>query len=279
MCPYDIPVTTKRCEWLTRTCRVHLIPTLQSRVHTGHCQPWTRRPVHTPTHIHACRTRALLSESHATKEFPIHGFTNCIHYASCSYTEQNMPFSHRTEHELHILNRTYHSHTRLHTCLPCIRDLCRCIVPVLAYLLLFYTVDGYTATAPIAVITTGTPIPTDDSDNAIFVDGNTAPAPVAVITGTPIPTDDHDNAIPAGGDTATARPSSLTTVTTPSLSMVILPLMIGFECSQTRQLQSLPSHPTSILPMSAVRTLSSAHFVVPESACSSTSLRWNGRTA
>ena len=35
----------------------------------------------------------------------------------------------------------------------------------------------------------------------------------------------------------------------------------------------------TILPMSAVRTLSSAHCVVPESACSSTSLRWNSRTA
>ena len=124
MFPYEIPPRTKRCEWLTRTCRIHLIPTLQSRVHTGHCQPSTGRPVHTPTHIHACRTRALLSASHATKQFPIHGFTNCILYARYSYTEQNMPFTHRTEHTIHThsvrkqkrafcftQNKAYCSHT------------------------------------------------------------------------------------------------------------------------------------------------------------------------
>ena len=108
MFPYEIPPRTKRCEWLTRTCRIHLIPTLQSRVHTGHCQPSTGRPVHTPTHIHACRTRALLSASHATKQFPIHGFTNCIRYARYSYTEQNMPFTHKTEHTIHT-----HAFTRI----------------------------------------------------------------------------------------------------------------------------------------------------------------------
>ena len=108
----------------------------------------------------------------------------------------------------------------------------------------------------------------------------------------------------------------------------MLPLLMGLEGSQTRQLPSLPTHPASlptaatlqsaetvqllpsqqtlprsltrptlqsmvsllqllplhlilltILPMSAVRTLSSAHCAVPESACSSTSLRWNSRTA
>ena len=108
---YDIPVRKKRCEWLTCTCPVHLIPTLQSCVHSWHCQPSTGRPVHTPTHIHACRTRALLTASHATKQFPIHGFTNYIRYARCSYTEQNMPFTHRTEHDFHTQNRTRPPHT------------------------------------------------------------------------------------------------------------------------------------------------------------------------
>ena len=51
--------------------------------------------------------------------------------------------------------------------------------------------------------------------------------------------------------------------------------------SMVSLLQLLPLHPIllTILWMSSVRTHSSAHCVVPESGCSSTSLRWNSRTA
>ena len=42
-----------------------------------------------------------------------------------------------------------------------------------------------------------------------------------------------------------ARPSPLTTATTLSLPMVILPSLLGLEDSQTRQLPSSPTHPTS----------------------------------
>ena len=105
--PVRDPPRTKRCEWLTRTCRIHLIPTLQSRVHTGHCQLSTGRRVHTLTHIHACRTRALLSASHATKT------------VSNTWVYKLHPlrtlFVHRTEHALHTQNRTYHSHTHTFT--------------------------------------------------------------------------------------------------------------------------------------------------------------------
>ena len=137
MCPYDIPVRTKRCEWLTRTCRIHLIPTLHSRVHTGHCQPSTGKSVQTPTNIHACCTRALLSASHATKTvsntlvYKLHPlYTLFVHRTEhalytqnrtwLSHTEQNIPSTHRTEHafcsqtEKSILltqNKAYCSHT------------------------------------------------------------------------------------------------------------------------------------------------------------------------
>ena len=135
--PVRDPPRTKRCEWLTRTCRIHLIPTLHSRVHTGHCQPSTGKSVQTPTNIHACCTRALLSASHATKTvsntlvYKLHPlYTLFVHRTEhalytqnrtwLSHTEQNIPSTHRTEHafcsqtEKSILltqNKAYCSHT------------------------------------------------------------------------------------------------------------------------------------------------------------------------
>ena len=151
---------------------------------------------------------------------------------------------------------------------------------------------------PAAVITTSTPIPTDDSDNAIPAGGNTATAPVAVITtSTPIPTDDSDNAISASGDAAIAEgsrrfsdPAASTTADAPSLStdqsvetvqlfpsQQTLPRLLTRPTLQSMLslLQLLPLHLIllTILPMSAVRTLSSAHCVVPESAYSSTQFK------
>ena len=117
---------------------------------------------------------------------------------------------------------------------------------------------------PAAVITTSTPILTDDSDNAISVSRNTATAPVAVIT--PIPTDDSDNAISVSRNTVTApvaviTPSPLTTATRPSLPVVILPLLLSLEGSQTRQLSSPPTRPS---PLTTTTTPSPPVVILPQ---------------
>ena len=90
----------------------------------------------------------------------------------------------------------------------------------------------------------------DDSDITASVSSEVAPS-----------AHDSDNTVSVGVDDArtagsrgfsdpaavitTSTPNPQTTATTQSLSVVMLPLLLGLEGSHTRQLPSLPTHPNS----------------------------------
>ena len=99
-------------------------------------------------------------------------------------------------------------------------------------------------------------------DNVATVSSKVAPSADATAAGTTIVSDDSDNTVSFGGDDArtagsrglsdpaaaitTDTPILRTTATTPSLPVVILPLLMGLEGSQTRQLSSPPARPSPL---------------------------------
>ena len=147
----------------------------------------------------------------------------------------------------------------------------------------------------------------DDSDNTASVSSEVAPSADATAAETLIVSDDSDNTVSFGGDDASTAgsrrfsdPAASITADAPNLSIdsdntpvrrnsatvsitTDTPLVADAANTSVNGVSAaaVALYPIllTILRMSSVRTHSSAHCVVPESGCSSTSLRWNSRTA